>query len=116
MGKTLQQILKDPDRKSLSKIGVDLTRLYLKYKSRKKIGFYDTQLMYKKDDGKLKDYLPPQIFRKFTRQNSNRWGDSGLNDKLEFHDLMKKTTFLHQNILERFKMDAFMMKTIKKFL
>jgi len=90
MGETLKRIIKDPERKSFLRMGMDLSRLLIKYKKVGRLQFYGTQLMYKKDAGKLNDYLPPQIYRKFKRQNSNKWRDSGLNDKLIFHDLMKK--------------------------
>src|SRR5699024_1370632 len=58
MGETLKRIIRDPERKSFFRMGMDLSRLLIKYKKVGRLQFYGTQLMYKKDAGNIRDYLP----------------------------------------------------------
>src|SRR5699024_5131586 len=90
MGKALQQILKDPERKSLFQIGADLTKLFVTYKSRKKLGFYATQLMYKKDAGDIKDYLPLKTLDYIKKQYYWKRVTLTIKNKLLFSDFLKE--------------------------
>src|SRR5690625_5259856 len=89
MGKAVQQILKDPDRKNLISIGMDLTRLLITYGSRKKIGFYAIDLMYKKDAGKIEDYAPKHVLDKIKKKHLWKRVNPLIKNKLDFADFME---------------------------
>ncbi len=84
MGETIKRIIKDLERKNFFRMGLDLSRLLMKYKKVSRLQFYGTQLMYKKNAGNLKDYLHPEKFRTIRRQYYFKWSDSVLNDKPAF--------------------------------
>lgn len=58
MAKSIKNIINDTDRKSYIQIAKDLVRLLIKYKNLNSLGFYATNLMYKKNCGNINDYVP----------------------------------------------------------
>lgn len=84
-------IKNDPDRKSFFYIWIDLIKLFFKYKNKRKIWFYFPQLMYKKNSGKLSDYIHPQFFSEIHKKvhRKGKGEDPILQNKIAFHEYMK---------------------------
>lgn len=91
MAKSIKNIITDTDRKSFLEITRDLTGLLIKYKSFNSLGFYATNLMYKKNSGNINNYLPSEKLMRIINNYYRKDGeDPILQNKVVFSEYLRK--------------------------
>jgi len=86
----IRNITKDTDRKSYLRIIAELTYLFLKYRVLKDLKSYRTCLMYKRDAGKINNYIPYRklmtIINDYFKRNEK---DPTLSNKIAFSEYLR---------------------------
>ena len=91
MAKSIKVIIKDNDRKSVFHMGWDLLQLFFKYKSLRALNFYGNNMMYKKNAGKIFDYLTAEQVKNIHKNYYRKDGeDPILQNKIVFNEFLRK--------------------------
>lgn len=91
MKEIILKILNDSDRKNYFRIGIDLSRLFLKYNKYMAVQTYSSNLMFKKNSGKIKDYLCRENYMRFIQDHYRNKDKESLllNDKIALSAFLK---------------------------
>src|SRR5690606_6139507 len=108
MAKSIKNIINDKDRKSYLQITRDLIALLIKHKSFNSLGFYATNLMYKKNSGNNNDYVPAEqlisIINNYYRKDGE---DPILQNKVTFSEYLRKNQVPTTNCLGKIEDKTF---------